>query len=98
MSAKVNAFGARATFDGGAGQIGIYRLSALEKAGLAPGLGRMPLSIKILLESVLRGCDGFTVTEADVQKLASWSARTTPTFEVPFKPARVILQDFTGVP
>ncbi len=63
-----NPFAARDTFDGGEGngRMGIYRLSALEKAGLSPGLARMPFSIKILLESVLRTCDGFTVTQDDV--------------------------------
>jgi aconitate hydratase len=75
-----------------------HRLEALTTAGLAPGLDRMPFSIRILLESVLRNVDGELVTEADVKNLAAWSAAAPPDVELPFMPARVILQDFTGVP
>ena len=98
MSKPHDRFGARDTLQVDGQSIAMYRLSALEKAGLAPGLQRLPYSIKVLLESVLRGCDGFTVTEDDVKRLAKWDAKATPSFEVPFKPARVILQDFTGEP
>jgi len=93
-----NSFGARDTFDCEGTALGIYRLSALEKAGLAPGLARMPYSIRILLEAVLRNCDGFAVTDADVRRLARWNAKQPEMSELPFNPARVILQDFTGVP
>jgi aconitate hydratase len=65
--------------------------------GLAK-LADLPFSIKVLLESCLRNMDNFEVSEADVQRLAGWSPQNKQTFEVPFKPARVILQDFTGVP
>src|SRR5262245_24483711 len=79
-------------------RLGIYRLARLEAAGIAKDLARMPYSIRILLEAVLRHCDGFAVTEEDVRRLAQWNARAPEPVELPFKPARVILQDFTGVP
>ena len=90
-------FNARDTFDGGSGQVGIYRLARLEDAGLT-NVSALPYSIRVLLESVLRHCDGFAVTEQDVKNLAGWSAESTDPVEIPFKPARVVLQDFTGVP
>jgi aconitate hydratase len=91
------AFGARAVLDTGNGHAAIYRLELLEKAGLGR-ISRLPFSIKVLLESVLRNCDGALVTEQDVATLARWNASSPAMREVPFKPARVILQDFTGVP
>jgi aconitate hydratase len=91
-------FGARSTFATGQGTTRIHRLSALEKAGVAPGLGRLPFSIRVLLEAVLRNLDGELVTEEDVRNLAGWSAAAPKDVELPFMPARVILQDFTGVP
>jgi aconitate hydratase len=84
-------------FDTGNGHAIIYRLENLEKAGLGSIL-RLPFSIKVLLESVLRNCDGALVMEQDVAALAGWNAKSPAAREVPFKPARVILQDFTGVP
>jgi len=90
-------FNARDTFDTGRGTAAIYRLSALEDAGLAK-ISELPFSIRILLESVLRNCDGRLVTEQDVKNLAGWQAAEPVDVEVPFKPARVLLQDFTGVP
>ncbi len=75
----------------------MYALQALEsKSGLA--VSKLPFSIKILLESVLRNCDNFIINEQDVLNLAQWQASSPSSKEVPFKPARVILQDFTGVP
>jgi len=91
-------FGAKASLDTRLGPLTIYRLSALEKAGLAAGLGRMPFSIRVLLEAVLRNLDGELVTEADVKNLAAWHAPAPKDVELPYLPARVILQDFTGVP
>ena len=91
-------FGARGTLDTGHGPVTLYRLSALAKAGLAPGLNRMPFSIKILLEAVLHSVDGELVTADDVRNLAGWRASTPTAVEVPFMPARVLLQDLTGVP
>ncbi|HEY4761618.1 MAG TPA: aconitate hydratase AcnA [Thermoguttaceae bacterium] len=90
-------FNARDTFDTGNGQAGIYRLSRLEDAGLMH-LGALPYSIRVLLEAVLRNCDGYQVTEKDVINLAGWNPNKRAEVEVPFKPARVVLQDFTGVP
>ena len=90
-------FHARDTFDTGSGRAGIYRLSRLEDAGLT-SVARLPYSIRILLEAVLRNCDGYAVTQRDVTNLAAWNATSAAGIEVPFKPARVILQDFTGVP
>ena len=94
---RKDAFGARALFDTGNGHAIIHRLGNLEKAGLGSIL-RLPFSIKVLLESVLRNCDGALITEQDVATLAGWNAKSPAAREVPFKPARVILQDFTGVP
>jgi aconitate hydratase len=95
---KRDAFGARSTFETGHGPAVIYRLDALEKSGLAPGLARLPFSIKVLLESVLRNVDDELVDEDDVRALGSWNAPAPRDVELPFMPARVILQDFTGVP
>ncbi|MCK6529547.1 aconitate hydratase AcnA [Myxococcota bacterium] len=91
-------FGARTSFDTGAGTASLYRLGRLAEIGVAPSLERVPYSIRVLLESALRSCDGFQVTEDDVRKLAAWRADAAADVEIPFKPARVILQDFTGVP
>ena len=90
-------FGARDQFDTGHGTATLYRLSKLEEAGLGE-ISRLPFSIRVLLESVLRNCDGFLVTENDVKNLAAWNAAAPAKQEVPFKPYRVVLQDFTGVP
>jgi aconitate hydratase len=95
---KTDAFGARSTLDTGFGRAAIYRLDALEKAGVAPGLARLPFSIKVLLEAVLRSVDGELVTGEDVKNLGGWNAAAPKDVELPFMPARVILQDFTGVP
>ncbi len=94
---RQDAFGARAVLDTGNGLAVICRLENLEKAGLG-SISRLPFSIKVLLESVLRNCDGTLITEQDVAALAGWNAKSPAAREVPFKPARVILQDFTGVP
>jgi aconitate hydratase len=90
-------FGARDTFDTGHGKAGIYRLSKLEQLGFCK-VAQLPYSIRILLEAVLRTCDGYEVTEDDVKKIAAWQPGPLPEVEVPLKPARVVLQDFTGVP
>jgi len=89
-------FGARDTFETGNGLAGVYRLDKLEDGGLT-NVSRLPYSIRVLLESVLRNCDEQLVTREDVLNLAAWSPLARPV-EVPFKPARVLLQDFTGVP
>ncbi|NMC21805.1 MAG: aconitate hydratase, partial [Thermogutta sp.] len=95
---QFGAFGARAEIDTSLGKLGIYRLRRLEELGLTQ-LERLPYSIRVLLESVLRHCDGFAVTEDDVRGLAGWAAaRGRDGKDFPFRPARVLLQDFTGVP
>ena len=95
---RTDSFAARSTLDTGLGRAVVYRLSALAERGVAPGLDRLPFSIRVLLESVLRNLDGELVTEDDVKRLASWNATAVKDVELPFVPARVILQDFTGVP
>src|SRR5262245_16731136 len=95
--AKPDSFAARDTFRTASGPVGIYRLSKLEQLGLGK-VSRLPFSIRVLLESVLRNCDGFEATEEDVKSLAAWQAAAPAPVEIPFKPARVVLQDFTGVP
>jgi aconitate hydratase len=74
-----------------------YSLPALEQAGLGK-ISRLPMSIRIVLESVLRNCDGKKVTEAHIRELSAWKPTTARTDEIPFVVARVVLQDFTGVP
>jgi aconitate hydratase len=95
---KSDVFGARSSLSTGQGSLTIYRIEALAKAGLAPGLERMPYSIRVLLEAVLRNVDGELVTADDVRNLAAWNAPSPKDVELPYMPARVILQDFTGVP
>ena len=90
-------FKARATLETPNGPVTLYRLAALEEAGLCK-LDRLPFSIRVLLEAALRNVDGFVVTEEHVKTLASWSPETAGTVEIPFLPGRVVLQDFTGVP
>ncbi len=96
MTAK-NYFGAHATLHTGSGQAYYYRLARLEEMGIT-SLARLPFSIRILLESLLRHCDGFEISEDDVISLAQWNPKALKQREVPFKPARVLLQDMTGVP
>ncbi len=86
-------------FTTGSGSQGsYYSLPALKESGVAPGLERLPTSIRIVLESVLRNCDGKKVTEQDVKNLAGWNAKAPGDYEIPFVVARIVLQDFTGVP
>jgi aconitate hydratase len=86
------------TFDYGRGkQARYYSLPALEEAGIGR-VSRLPVSLRIVLESVLRNCDGKKVTEKDVTTLARWNAKQPAEEEIPFVVARIVLQDFTGVP
>jgi aconitate hydratase len=86
------------TFNPGSGRTGrFYSLPKLEGAGIGP-ISRLPVSIRIVLESVLRNVDGRKITENDVRTLANWGACAERTAEIPFMVARVLLQDFTGVP
>ena len=90
-----NSFGASANLDVSGKSYEIHRLDALqEKFDVA----RLPYSIKVLLENVLRLEDGVSVSAADVEAIASWDAKAEPATEIPFQPARVLMQDFTGVP
>ena len=92
-----NPFGAKSEFEKSDGTMARFMdLHSLEERGLCK-LDDIPFSIRILLESALRKCDGFLVNEEDVSRIASWSPEMKPE-EIPFSPSRVILQDFTGVP
>jgi len=92
-----NSLGARASFDTGSGSVYYYRLARLEELGVTK-ISRLPFSIRVLLENILRECNGFEIVEDDVTSMAQWDAKHPAQREIPFKPARVILQDFTGVP
>ena len=85
-------------FDAGRGREGfLYSLPALEEQGIGK-ISRLPVSIRIVLESVLRNCDGKKVRRKDVEALANWNAKSPANAEIPFVVARIVLQDFTGVP
>ena len=92
-----NPFNASATLSTSSGDVTYYRLRQLADDGLGD-IDTLPYSIRILLEACLRNVDGFIVTEEDVTALAGWSADVVDPAEIPFKPGRVVLQDFTGVP
>jgi len=93
-----NLFNSRRSFKLASGKSGtLYSLPALEEAKLG-NISRLPVSIRIVLESVLRNCDGKKVTEQHVHQLASWKPNAPRTAEIPFVVARIVLQDFTGVP
>ena len=93
-----NLFNTLQSFDLGNGKSGqFYSLPALEAAGVGP-ISRLPVSIRIVLESVLRNYDEKKVSEANVKELANWKPNETRTAEIPFVVARIVLQDFTGVP
>jgi len=97
-TAKVHdPFGARDTMAAPQGDVGIYRLSRLEDQGLCQ-VAKLPYSIRVLLEAVLRNVDGHVIEEDAVRHVAAWNATAPAAVEVPFMPARVVLQDFTGVP
>jgi len=98
MNVSHNLFNTLQEFDLGNGKRGkFYSLPALEKAGIGP-VSKLPVSIRLVLESVLRNCDGKKVSEANIKELANWKANETRTAEIPFVVARIVLQDFTGVP
>ncbi|HLN92941.1 MAG TPA: aconitase family protein, partial [Thermoanaerobaculia bacterium] len=99
MSARPDsAFGAFASFSVGPAATGnLYSLPKLEERGIGP-VSRLPVSIRIVLESLLRNVDGRRVRERDVVELANWKPNADRTAEIPFVVARIILQDFTGVP
>jgi aconitate hydratase len=90
-----NSFDARADFDVGGRRYEIYRLDALQSTF---DVARLPFSLKVLLENLLRNEDGVGVRKEDVEALASWDHTAEPSIEIAFTPARVVMQDFTGVP
>jgi aconitate hydratase len=93
---SVDSFGAKGTLEAGGTSYEIYRLAALAES--VPGAADLPFSLKVLLENLLRTEDGANITEAHVRALAGWDADAEPDTEIQFTPARVIMQDFTGVP
>ncbi|WP_144509826.1 aconitate hydratase AcnA [Bacillus sp. FJAT-22090] len=95
--AKSNLHNSRTSFSVNGKEYNYYRLAALEEAGIA-NVSRLPYSIKVLLESVLRQYDGYVIKDDHVNQLAKWGKDADTEAEVPFKPSRVVLQDFTGVP
>jgi aconitate hydratase len=98
MNAPHNLFNTLRKFELGDGcQGSFYSLPALEEAGVGP-VSKLPVSIRLVLESVLRNCDGKRVSEAAVRALSNWQPIGTRTEEIPFIVARIVLQDFTGVP
>jgi aconitate hydratase len=90
-----DSFGARSELEVGGRSYEIYRLDALQQRF---DVARLPYSIKVLLENVLRLEDGASVAAEDVEAIAAWDAAAEPSVEIPFQPARVLMQDFTGVP
>ena len=97
MPLSTDSFHSRAALSVGARSVDIYRLDALEKAGIGHP-ARLPFSLKILLENLLRNEDGRAVTKDDVAALAAWDPKTPSDKEIQFRPTRVLFQDFTGVP
>ncbi|NLD84852.1 MAG: aconitate hydratase, partial [Actinomycetales bacterium] len=92
MTASIDSFGAKGTLEVGGEAYEIYRLSAVE------GAEKLPYSLKVLTENLLRTEDGSNVTKAHIEALANWDPNAEPDTEIQFTPARVIMQDFTGVP
>jgi aconitate hydratase len=92
----MNSFGSRSVLRVGKREFEIYRLDALEKHGCH--LAHLPFSLRILLENLLRREDGKTVSAADIRALSAWNKKSVPSEEIAFMPARVLMQDFTGVP
>ncbi|SEB73898.1 aconitase [Microbacterium hydrocarbonoxydans] len=88
----VNSFGAKSTLTVGSTDYEIFRIDTV------PGFDKLPFSLKVLLENLLRTEDGANVTKAQIEALGSWDAAAEPSTEIQFTPARVVMQDFTGVP
>ena len=97
MNDATNSFGARSTLAVGEKSYEIFRLDALSKAGVGH-VDKLPFSLRVLLENLLRHEDGNVVSKADIEAVASWDPKAEPSVEIAYHPARVILQDFTGVP
>lgn len=97
MTRSLNGFNARKTLSIDGQDIEVYRLNALTEAGLGD-VRRLPYSIRVLLENLLRYEDGKTVSKSDIEAVAKWDPKAKPETEIAFRPSRVLLQDFTGVP
>src|SRR3989344_5173070 len=97
MTTKFNPKDVQKPLQTKSGKVTVFSLPKLQKLGLGV-IDKLPLSIRVLLESAVRNCDEYQVTSNDVRKLANWAPNATDQSEIAFKPARVILQDFTGVP
>src|ERR1051325_1188527 len=97
MTTKTNSFSSKAQIAIGGGKVELYRLDALVKAGVGD-VATLPYSLRILLENLLRHEDGKTVQPADIEAVAGWNPRQRIEHEVQLRPARVLMQDFTGVP
>ena len=93
----MNAFGAATELKTSSGSLTYFSLPKLAAQGIG-GIEKLPYSMRVLLEACLRNVDGFVVNEADVIAVAEWNAKKPAEIEIPFKPGRVVLQDFTGVP
>ncbi|MFZ2274051.1 aconitase family protein, partial [Corynebacterium variabile] len=89
---SVNSFGSKSTLDVQGTEYEIFRLDAV------PGHEKLPFSLKVLLENLLRTEDGANITRGDIEYLGNWDPTAEPDHEIQFTPARVIMQDFTGVP
>ena len=96
MSTSLNSFASRATLSSGGKTFTYYRLDSLAEKGIE--LSRLPFSLRVLLENLLRREDGVTVTADDIEFLAKWQPAAEPSREIAYMPARVLMQDFTGVP
>src|SRR3984957_11013678 len=92
---SANSFGSKAALEVGGRSYDIFRIAALQSKF---DVARLPFSLKILLENLLRNEDGDAIRAADIEALASWDANAEPSVEIAFTPARVVMQDFTGVP
>src|ERR1043165_996062 len=97
MSPRPDPFQARSTLKTPHGTYAYYSLAALKKSGIG-NVDRLPFSIKVLLEAMLRNLDGFVVTADDGAGLANWNPKSAAKEEIPCMPGRVVLQDFPGVP
>lgn len=97
MTGHPNSFGTRQKLKTDEGHLTYYSLNQLAQSGF-PGIDRLPYCIRVLLENMLRNEDGILITSRDIEKLVSWNHGSVSSDEIPFMPARVLLQDFTGVP
>ncbi|MCA9529664.1 MAG: aconitate hydratase AcnA [Myxococcales bacterium] len=97
MTSSTDSFDSRATLRIGGHEVDIFRLAALTRAGFE-GVDTLPYSIRVLLENLLRHEDGQSVSRDDIEAVARWEPRAEPSTEIAFRPARVLMQDFTGVP